>query len=217
VQQVILEGIVAIGILRLFDFHPRRDPDFAWVLLTRLVMMLGISTIQTFLFFYMRDAVGAAHPEQQTTNFVIIVSLTSLISALGAGWLSDRYGRKRMVYISGGLMALVGLIFIVTHSLPIVLAAGGLLGVGYGAYFCVDWALVADVLPSQKDFARDIGVWNISNALPGLLAPVIAGPLIDTFAGLHQPVLGFQLLFAVAIVYCLIGTVTVRYIRGVKS
>ena len=79
VQQVILEGIVAIGILRLFDFHPRRDPDFAWVLLTRLVMMLGISTIQTFLFFYMRDAVGAAHPEQQTPNFVIIVSLTSLM------------------------------------------------------------------------------------------------------------------------------------------
>jgi MFS family permease len=217
VQQVILEIIVAIGILRLFDFHPRRDPDFAWVLLTRLVMMLGISTIQTFLFFYMRDAVGAPHPEQQTTNFVIIVSLSSLISAVGAGWLSDRYGRKRMVYISGGLMALVGLIFIVTHSLPIVLAAGGLLGLGYGAYFCVDWALVADVLPSQKDFARDIGVWNIANALPGLLAPVIAGPLIDTFAGLHQPVLGFQLLFAVAIVYCLIGTVTVRYIRGVKS
>src|SRR5579859_5200788 len=128
VQQVILEGIVAIGILRLFDFNPRRDPDFAWVLLTRLVMMLGISTIQTFLFFYMRDAVGAPHPEQQTTNFVIIVSLTSLISAVGAGWLSDHYGRKRMVYISGGLMALVGLLFIVTHSLPMVLAAGGILG-----------------------------------------------------------------------------------------
>ncbi|GAC1300236.1 MAG: hypothetical protein NVSMB27_40620 [Ktedonobacteraceae bacterium] len=217
VQQVILEGIVAIGILRLFDFNPRRDPDFAWVLLTRLVMMLGISMIQTFLFFYMRDALGAPHPEQQTTNFVIILSLSSLISAVGAGWLSDRYGRKRMVYISGGLMALVGLIFIVTHSLPIVLAAAGILGLGYGAYFCVDWALVADVLPSQKDFARDIGVWNISNALPRLLAPVIAGPLIDTFAGLHRPVLGFQLLFAVAVVCCLVGTVTVRYIRGVKS
>jgi MFS family permease len=217
VQQVILEVIATIGILRLFDFNPRRDPDFAWVLLTRLVMMLGISTIQTFLFFYMRDAVGAPHPEQQTTNFVIIVSLASLISAVGAGWLSDRYGRKRLVYISGGLIALVGFIFIVTHSLPIVLAAGGIFGLGYGAYLCVDWALVADVLPSQKDFARDMGVWNISNALPRLLAPVIAGPLIDTFAGLHQPVLGFQLLFAVAIVYCLIGTVTVRYIRGVKS
>ena len=75
---------------------------------------------------------------------------------------------------------------------------------------------MADVLPSQKDFGRDIGIWNIANALPKLLAPVLGGPLIDTFVGIHQPVLGFQLLFAMAIIYCLIGTVTVRFIRGVK-
>ncbi len=216
VQQVVLEGIATIGILRLFDFNPRRDPDFAWVLLTRLVMMLGIYTVQDFLQFYMRDAVRVPHPEQWTTNFIIILSLTSLFSAFGAGWLSDRFGRKRMVYLSGGFMALVGLIFIVTQSLPIVLASGAIFGLGYGAYTSVDWALVADVLPSHKHYARDMGVWNISLSLPQVIAPVIGGPLLDSFTRAGQPVLGFQLLFAMAIVYCLIGTVTVRYIRGVK-
>lgn len=215
-QQVILEVIVTIGILRLFDFNPRRDPDFAWVLLTRLVVMMGIYTVLDFLQFYMRDAVGAPHPEQQTTNFIIITSLTSVISALVVGWLSDRFGRKRMVYVSGGTMALVGLIFIFTHSLPIVLAAGALFGIGYGAYTSVDWALVADVLPSHKNFARDMGIWNISLSLPQVIAPIIGGPLIDTFTRSHQPVLGFQLLFAISVAYCLIGTVTVRFIRGVK-
>jgi MFS family permease len=217
VQQVVLEVIATIGLLRLFDFNPRRDPDFAWVLLTRLVMMLGIYTIQTFLQFYMRDAVGAAHPEQQTTNFVIIVSLTSLFSAFAVGWLSDRYGRKRMVYLSGGFMSLVGLIFIVTHSLPIVLAAGAIFGLGYGAYTSVDWALVADVLPSHKNYARDMGVWNISLSLPQVIAPVIGGPLIDSFTRAGNPILGYQLLFGMAIVYCLVGTVTVRYIKGVTK
>jgi len=217
VQQVILEVIVTIGILRLFDFNPRRDPDFAWVLLTRLLVMLGIYTVLDFLQFYMRDAVGAAHPEQQTTNFIVIVSLTSVVSSLLAGWLSDRFGRKRMVYVAGGLMAAVGLIFIITHALSIVLAAGAIFGIGYGAYTSVDWALVADVLPSHKDFARDMGVWNISLSLPQVIAPIIGGPLIDTFTRLHQPVLGFQLLFAISVVYCLLGTVTVRYIRGVKK
>ncbi len=216
VQQVILEVIATIGILRLFDFNPRRDPDFAWVLLTRLVVMLGIYTVLDFLQFYMRDAVGAPHPEQQTTNFIIITSLTSVASALIVGWLSDRFGRKRMVYFSGGMMALVGLVFIITHSLPIVLAAGALFGIGYGAYTSVDWALVADVLPSHRDFARDMGVWNISLSLPQVIAPIVGGPLIDAFTRSHQPVLGFQLLFAIAVVYCLIGTVTVRFIRGVK-
>lgn len=217
VQQVVLELIITVGILRLFDFNPRRDPDFAWVFITRLVMMMGIYTIQTFLQYYMRDAVGVAHPEQATTNFVILVSLTSLVTAFFAGWLSDRFGRKRLVYIAGALMALVGVIFVVTHSYTIVIAAGALFGLGYGAYQSVDWALVADVLPSDKSFARDMGVWNIALSLPQVIAPVLGGPLIDSFTRAGNPVLGFQLLFSMAIIYCVIGTVTVRYIRGVKG
>ena len=216
VEQVVLEVVATIGILRLFDFNPRRDPDFAWVLLTRLVMTLGIYTVQDFLQFYMRDAVRVAHPETQTTNFIIILSITSLISALAAGWLSDRFGRKRMVYFSGGLMATVGLIFIITHSLPIILAAGAIFGLGYGAYISVDWALVADVLPSHRNYARDMGVWNISQSLPQVIAPVIGGPLLDHFTQSGHPILGFQLLFGMAIIYCLLGTVTVRYIKSVK-
>ncbi len=216
VQQVLLELIATLGILRLFDFRPRRNPNFAWVFVTRLLMMLGIYTIQTFLQYYLRDVVHVARPELQTTNFAIIVSVTSLISALGVGWLSDRYGRKLMVYLAGMLMGLVGLVFVLTHSLPIVILAGAVFGLGYGAYQSVDWALVVDVLPSQHNFARDMGVWSISLAVPQIIAPVLGGPLIDTFTRNGQTVLGYQLLFIMAIVYCVLGTVTVRYIRGVK-
>ena len=216
VQQVLLELVATLGILRLFDFQPRRNPNFAWVFVTRLLMMLGIYTIQTFLQYYMRDVVHATHPELQTTNFAVIVSGTSLISALGVGWLSDRYGRKLMVYLSGVFMGLVGLVFVLTHSLPIVIIAGAIFGLGYGAYQSVDWALVVDVLPSQENFARDMGVWSISLAVPQIIAPVLGGPLIDMFTRSGQTVLGYQLLFIMAIVYCVLGTVTVRYIRGVR-
>ena len=215
-QQVILEVVITIGLLRLFDFNPRRDPDFAWVLLTRLVIMLGAFTIQAYFQYYMRDVVGASNPEQQTTSFVIIVSLTSLVSALAAGWLSDRFGRKRMVYFSGGFMALVGLVFVITHSLVIVLAVGAIFGLGYGAYQSVDWALVVDVLPSHKNYARDMGIWNVSLSLPQVIAPVIGGPIIDSFTRSGNSAAGYQVIFIMAIVYCLIGTVTVRYIKGVK-
>ncbi|MBV9256913.1 MAG: MFS transporter, partial [Ktedonobacteraceae bacterium] len=173
VQQVVLELVITVGVLRLFDFHPRRYPDFAWVFVTRLVMMLGIYTIQDFLQFYMRDVVGAAHPEQATTSFLILVSLTSLASAFAAGWLSDRFGRKRLVYLSGAFMMVVGIIFVITHSFVIVMVAGALFGLGYGAYQSVDWALVADVLPSEKSYARDMGIWNIALSLPQVVAPVL--------------------------------------------
>jgi MFS family permease len=215
-QQVVLEVMVTLGILRLFDFRPRRDPDFAWVLLTRLLMMLGIYTIQDFLQYYMGNVVGATHPEQATRNFVILVALSSIITALAAGWLSDRFGRKRIVYISGIMMALVGLIFIVTHSMPIVIGAGALFGLGYGAYLSVDWALVVDVLPTQRNYARDMGVWNVALSLPQVIAPALGGPLIDTFTRSGHPALGFQLIFGMAIVYCLVSTAAIRFIRGAK-
>jgi len=216
VEQVVLEVVATVGILRMFDFHPRRTPDFAWVLLTRLLMMLGIYTIQDYMQYYMRDVVGATHPEQQVTEFILFVSIASLLSTLGAGWLSDRFGRKRIVYVAGFLMALVGVIFIFTHSLPIIIAAGAVFGLGYGAYISVDWALVVDVLPSSKSYARDMGVWNISLSLPQVIAPILGGPLIDFFSRAHQPTLGFQILFAMGVVYCLVATVTIRFIRGVK-
>src|SRR5260370_39348246 len=100
VQQVVLEMIVTIGILRLFDFNPRRDPDFGWVLLTRLLVMLGIYTVLDFLQFYMRSAVGAPHPEQQTTNSIIITSLTTVVSALVPGGPPDPLVPKPQAYMA---------------------------------------------------------------------------------------------------------------------
>ncbi|HET8846805.1 MAG TPA: MFS transporter [Ktedonobacteraceae bacterium] len=217
VQQVILEVVATVGILRLFDFNPRRDPDFAWVLATRLILMLGIYTIQTFLQYYMHDAVGVANPEAATTQFVIIVAATSIVGSFVVGWLSDHFGRKRMVYLSGFAMALVGLIFVVTHSFVLVIASGALFGLGYGAYLSVDWALATDVLPSRRNFARDMGIWNVAASLPQVVAPALGGPIRDAFIQAGHPVQGYQVLFSMAIIYCIIGTITVRFIRGVKK
>ncbi|HLJ82198.1 MAG TPA: MFS transporter [Ktedonobacterales bacterium] len=214
--------VAGIGAAYAFDFRPRRDPDFSWVVLTRMLVMLGIYSVQVFIFLYMHDIAAPDHPEAATTEFLVILTVTALISSLIAGRASDRFGRKRMVYISGAFMAAVGAAFILAplivpgNILALALVAAAIFGLGYGAYVSVDWALVADVLPREETYARDMGVWNIGLTIPQVIAAVLGAALITLGQSILSHQYSYSFLFVSLVVFCVLGTVTVRYIKGVK-
>jgi MFS family permease len=211
--------------------EPFKHSDFTWVFLTRLLVTMGIYTIQEFLQYYMGDVIGgpfvlagigkvADTPEQAVSFFLIPLLLGSIISTLIAGVLSDRYGRKLMVYLSGGLMGVVALIFIFFHAFNVVVLMGIIFGLGYGAYQSVDWALASDVLPSMDDYAKDMGVWHIAMVFPQVVATPIAGFLLDNFQKVGKaqsiPNLGYTVIFMIAVVYFIFGSVFVKQIKGAR-
>ena len=51
-------------------------------------------------------------------------------------------------------------------------------GFGFGMFQAVDTALMSQVLPSAKSFAKDLGVVNIAATLPQTLAPAVAGAIV---------------------------------------
>ncbi|HEY1389310.1 MAG TPA: MFS transporter [Ktedonobacterales bacterium] len=222
VVQVIAIVIAGIGAARAFDFSPRRNPDFSWVVLTRMLVMMGIYIVQYFMFNYMFYVVRAPEPVSATTIFFVLVTLTALLSTLVAGGASDRFGRKRMVYVSGAFMAVVGAAFVFApylvpgNLLLLAYGAATVFGLGYGAYVSVDWALVADVLPDENTYARDMGVWNIGLTLPQVIATVLGAWFIALGTALVSQQFGYTLLFVWFVIFCVLGTVTVRFIRGVK-
>jgi MFS family permease len=223
VLQLVGVVVAGIGAARAFDFRPRRNPDFTWVVVTRMLVMMGIYIVQNFLQFYMADVAHARPAETATTIFIIILTVTAALSTAFAGWGSDRFGRKRMVYISGGFMAAVGAAFVLapylvpSQVLMVAYVAAAVFGLGYGAYVAVDWALVADVLPSEATFARDMGVWNIGLTIPQVLALVFGAWILDDLGpALGSRSLGFTALFVTFVIFCVLGTVTVRYIKGVR-
>jgi MFS family permease len=222
VVQLIAVVIAGIGAARAFGFSPRRAPDFSWVVLTRMLVMMGIYIVQYFMFNYMLYVVRAPEPTTATTIFFVLVTATALISTVIAGRASDRFGRKRMVYVSGTFMAIVGAVFVFApyiipgNLLLLAYGAATIFGLGYGAYISVDWALVADVLPDEKTFARDMGVWNIGLTLPQVIATVLGAWFIALGTALVNQQFGYTLLFVWFVVFCVLGTVTVRYIKGVK-
>ncbi|HIQ06290.1 MAG TPA: MFS transporter, partial [Anaerolineae bacterium] len=192
---------------------PKDSPDFAWVFLTRLLVFMGVFTVQEFLQYYMRDVIGAPFmlfgaqvatlAEEAVSFFILALLLGAIVSTLVAGVLSDRYGRKRMVYLAGALMGVVVSVFVLfkgNFSLAVVM--GIVFGLGYGAYISVDWALATDVLPSMTDYAKDMGIWHVASVLPQVIATPIAGVLLDHFQIIGQqhqiPNLGYAAIFLIA-------------------
>ncbi len=234
VQNVLILPAVligSIGVARAFDFRPRQDGDFAWVLVTRALVMMGIYTVLSFIQpFLVNVTFGGNSNKGETISgfFIDIVIVTAALSTAFAGTLSDRYGRKRMVYLSGAFMAVVGAIFVLTQLLlpglavPVTFASAAVFGLGYGSYVSVDWALVSDVLPSEAHYSRDMGIWNVALTAPQVLSYVIGAFVITAFA-IGGPLyiaghgtLGYTMLFVLLAVYATLGTVTVRFISKIK-
>lgn len=212
--------------------EPLRDHDFRWVFLTRFLMVMGVYSIQPFLQFYMGsvvkefnlfNAVTLDNAIVATSVFLLMFLVGALPSSIIAGILSDRYGRKIMVYISSAFQAFVPIVFVLfAPDFSITALLGLIFGIGYGAYQSVDWAMASEVLPSEDDYAKDMGVWHIAMTLPQVLATLIAGFLLDFFnnasaTAVGQPgTFGFTVIFAFATLYFILGTVLVRQIRKVR-
>ena len=83
-----------------------------------------------------------------------------------------------------------------------------LMGIGYGIYTSVDFALITQVLPTDADRAKDLGVINIANALPQVLAPGVAALVLGLGAG-------YPTLYVLAALAAVLGSFLVRRIVGV--
>lgn len=197
-----------------FWISPARYPDFAWAWLTRLLVNIGNHVVTLYLLFFLTDAVHL--PQTQgieaevgvlvlTGLYAVMVIITSVIG----GRLSDRMGRRKpLVILSSAVIAAAALILAFAPTWPGALIGASVLGIGFGAYLAVDFALITEVLPTALNRGKDLGVINIANSLPQVLAPLIAYPFVALWGG-------YVSLYIAAAVIGLLGAVFVVKIKGV--
>ncbi|MBI4365176.1 MAG: MFS transporter [Candidatus Latescibacteria bacterium] len=212
-------GLFRMGaFLRSFLLTGAAYRDFYFVLMTRALVSMGIYSVFTFFQFFLKDVVRVENPVLQTSNLVAIIIAAGIPTSLVAGSLSDRYGRKPLVYLSGALMALASLVFIIVGfhpSLSLMFWISAVFGLGYGAYQAADWALAVDVLPKSGAAAKDMGIWHVSLVLPQMIAPLLTGVTLSAFKGASL-LLGYTVVFALTAAWFILGTVFVRQIRGAR-
>ncbi|ETJ02922.1 MAG: Major facilitator transporter [Actinomyces urogenitalis DORA_12] len=127
---------------------------------------------------------------------------------IGGVW-SDKVGRRKPFVIAASIVTgLASLDLALTQNWVGAVVGAVILGIGFGAFTSVDFALVTQVLPSSGDAARDLGIINIASAGAQVLAPVLAAPVVTHLGG-------YTTLYVMAAVVCLLGAACVLRIRNV--
>ncbi|AZM53168.1 MFS transporter [Streptomyces sp. WAC 01529] len=193
-----------------FWLSPRRHPDLAWAWLTRFLINVSNSVVLLYLLYFLRDRLHRADPEQGVLILTAVNGATMLATVVVGGVWSDRVGRRKPFVIwAGSLMAAATGLLALWQTWPGAIVAAALLGVGFGVFTSVDFALMTDVLPSSLDRGKDLGVINIANSLPQVAAPALAAPIVTHLGG-------YRALYLTAAVIGLAGAVLVTRIRGVE-
>lgn len=188
--------------------------DFFLWLVSRLLILLGGNLIRNYALWFLRDVLEIPNPAAEVGNLLAVIAIAIAIVVLPAGSLSDRFGRKAPIILSGLLGAVGALLLLTARTTTMVLIDGGLIGVSIGIFLSVNWAWATDLVPAEES-GRMLGISNLATAGSGVLAGV-GGILLDYFnAQSHN--LGYTVLFASAAVCYLLGTAVAFAVRDTRK
>ncbi|MGN7977948.1 MFS transporter [Microbacterium sp. 22195] len=195
--------------LSTFWVNPIKHPDFFWAFTGRLLLYTGYFGVTGYQLYILSDYLGVAKPETVIPLLGIIGLVGTIVATIISGPISDKVGRRKpFVFGSSVVMGVALALPWLWPNFTSWLIMTAIIGFGFGMFQAVDTALMSQVLPSAKNFAKDLGVVNIAATLPQTFAPGIAGAIVLAF--------GYAALFPIGIVLSIAGAVCVWFIKATK-
>ena len=191
------------------DFH--ETPVFGWWFANRILFWGAFIANNTFLINSLVDVIHMDQAEAQGFygSLKVILGAALIVLALLSGWLSDRFGRKPLMLVAG-LVAFAGaLLLLFVRAKPMLIVAGGIIGMGIGIFLTASWALATDIVP-RREAARYLGIANIATCIGSGVARLLGGVLIDPInKALGSSSSGYFLLFTLAVVCFLVSALVI--------
>jgi MFS family permease len=194
--------------------------SFSWWVINRLLFLAAVTSIQGFIPYFLMYAfkIDREPATSLTGKLMTMVGLFTLVTALPGGWLSDRFGHKRMIGLSGiaaavGSFLLLGTVWV--PDLTLIYIAGAIIGLGTGLFMTANWALGTSLVPSDEA-GRYLGVSNLAGAGAGIIGAGMGGPIADRLNAI-LPGLGYFILFICYGILFLLSTASLRGIQRAPS
>jgi MFS family permease len=190
--------------------------SFVWWIVNRLLFLAAITSLQTFALYFFEYAfkITAEAATSLIGKLLLMVGVFTLVSAIPAGWLADRIGKKLLIGLSGILASLGGFLLLGTIWVPnlnLIYVVGAILGLATGTFMTTNWALGTDLVPSEEA-GHYLGISNLAGAGAGMIGYGIGAPVAD-YLNKITPGLGYIATFAAYAVLFALSTLSLRFIH----
>ena len=190
-----------------------RHRDFSLVFVSRAAAIMGYFLVISYELYILTDYIrlpAGLKPAEGVTVLAAISAVGALLAAAVAGPVSDRLDRRKpFVIISSGVAGAGCVLPVLSPTFHTIEIFAAFAGIAFGCYLSVDAALVTLVLPRGEDAARDLGVLNIANAGPQVIAPLFAALIISHLGG-------YRILFIAGGCCGIAGALAVLPVRSVR-
>lgn len=191
--------------------------DFSLAWFARLCVQLGSAFVFGYIYLYLATLATSGSGQQSATDMLAALagpaSVLALIVTLASGVLSDRAGQRRRPLLLACAGVSLGLFLLAqAEGMALLLAGYVIFQVGLSTFLSIDTALVAQLVSGNRNRGALLGVMNLTNTLPSIIAPGLA--LLAWQERALQQQLGS--LFTICAVLALAGGVGIQFIRTVK-
>jgi MFS family permease len=165
------------GVIDQFRIKFSDNPDYWWLIVERMLFLLGIYGVQSFAQYYLQDVLRVPDPPKQTGDLLAALSIAIVVLVLIGGWLTDKYGARKILYFATFLAATGIFLMLFATDMRGLLIFGSLFGSGIGLFLTANWALANTLAPGQEA-GKYLGFTNLATAGSAAIAR-LEGPALD--------------------------------------
>ena len=183
-----------------------KERSYVFLLGSRFFILMATGFFMNLNILYLERTFQLVGTDQ---GFWVVVGLGVSVAATAIGTIpgariSDRIGRKPVIYASA-LAGAVGMTIVgLAPSVEIALVGIALVGLGGGAFLAVDWALMTDIIP-KASAGRYMGLSNVVEATNGPIATSIGGVIMFAVGALLGQAVGARTAMLAAVVAFALG------------
>jgi MFS family permease len=188
-----------------------RERSYVWLVASRLAFLMAGGVLFTYALAFLKGVFGLAQAEAATVNIALLgaVAVGNVVAVIPSARISNRVGRKPVIYVACALGAVGVGVTALAPSVPVAVAGAAIFGAANGVFLAVDWALMTDIIP-RASAGRYMGLSNVATGSAPLFAAALGGLVLDVGSRVVDDATGARAAFLIAVGLYAVAAILLR-------